>query len=113
MQISAAAAGCRRSADALVAAEAHLRQWTAASRLADQTLTEARERLARAEALHDSAAEGLVRLVREVRERLDTVPEALGELAGAIDSEAPADPAETAARLDRLIRERDGMGRSI
>jgi chromosome segregation protein len=37
-------------------------------------------------------------------------PEALAEIAGVGGDEVPADPSETAARLDRLTRERDGMG---
>jgi chromosome segregation protein len=98
-----------RAAAALAIGEAQLRQSADASRLADSALAETRERLARLEALRDSAAEALARLVREIRERVDTGPEALGELAGLTGSEAPVDPAETAARLDRLIRERDGM----
>jgi chromosome segregation protein len=52
----------------------------------------------------------LTRLSREIRERLNAAPEALAELAGLAAGEVPADAADTAARLDRLIRERDGMG---
>jgi len=52
----------------------------------------------------------LARLAREIRERLDAAPEALGELAGLTADEVSADVEATAARLDRLIRERDGMG---
>jgi chromosome segregation protein len=113
--IAAAAASCRRSADALALGETRLRQSVEGSRLADQALGEARERLARFEVLRDGAMEALARLAREISERLDAAPEALGELAGltadqVAADEAPADAAETAARLDRLMRERDGMG---
>ncbi|MBV9373732.1 MAG: chromosome segregation protein SMC [Alphaproteobacteria bacterium] len=107
-RIAAAAAACRRSADALAAAERQLREASDASRAADQALAEARERLARLEGLRDGAREGLVRLAREIRERLGVAPEALGELAGTTDE--PGDPSETAARLERLLREREGMG---
>jgi len=108
--IAGAAAACRRSADALAVGERQLREAVDASRLADQALAEARERLARLEGLRDGAAEGLARLAREIRERVGVAPEALGELAGITEDELPVDPSETAARLERLTRERDGMG---
>ncbi|HEX4184348.1 MAG TPA: hypothetical protein VHY78_00660, partial [Stellaceae bacterium] len=105
-----AAANCRRSGDSLALAETRLREATENSRLADQALAEAREQRARFEALRDSANEALVRLAREIRERVDETPEALAELAGLAADEVPPDPTESAARLDRLIRERDGIG---
>ena len=77
---------------------------------AEEALAEAREQRARLEVLRDGAAEALARLAREIRERLDVPPEALGELAGLAAGETPPDPAGTAARLDRLLRERDGIG---
>jgi len=105
-----AAANCRRSGDALALAETRLREATENSRLADQALAEAREQRARCEVLRDGANEALVWLAREIRERVDETPEALAELAGLAADEVPPDPTETAARLDRLIRERDGIG---
>ncbi|MBO0739626.1 MAG: hypothetical protein J2P48_24320, partial [Alphaproteobacteria bacterium] len=108
--IAHAADGCRRSSDALVLGETRLRQSLERSRAADQALAEARERLVRLEVLRDSAAEGLTRMAREIRERLDAAPEALADLAGLGPGETASDVAGTAARLDRLARERDGMG---
>jgi chromosome segregation protein len=108
--IADAAANCRASGDALALGETRLRQSTEGSRLADQVLAEARERLARLEVLRDGAAEAVTQLSREIRERLDAAPEDLAELAGLAGGEVPADAADTAARLDRLIRERDSMG---
>ena len=108
--IGEAAAMCRHTADALALGDTQLREAVERSRLADQCLAEARERLARAEVVRDGAAEGLGRLAREISERLDVTPEALGELAGLADGEALPQPSETAARLDRLLREREGMG---
>ncbi len=105
-----AAANCRRSGDALALAETRLREATENSRLADQALAEAREQRARFEVLRDGANEALVWLTREIRERVDETPEALVALAGLADDEVPPDPTETSARLDRLIRERDGIG---
>ena len=49
-------------------------------------------------------------LAREIRERVDATPEALAELAGLAAGGMPPDPTETSARLDRLMRERDGIG---
>ncbi len=108
--VAAAAADCRRSADALSLGETQLREGAEGLRLAEQALAEARERLARLEVLCDSADETLTRLTGEIRERLGAAPEALGELAGLAVGEVAADPVETAARLDRLTREREGIG---
>jgi chromosome segregation protein len=108
--IAGAAAGCRRSADALALGETRLREAVESSRLADLSLAEAREHLARAEVLRDGATAASARLAREIRERLEVAPEALGELAGLAGGEALPNPSETAARLDRLLRERDGIG---
>jgi chromosome segregation protein len=108
--IAGAAEACRRSADALAIGERQLREATDASRLADHALGEARERLARLEGLRDGANDALARLARDIRERMSVAPEALAEIAGVAGDKIPADPAETAARLDRLTRERDGMG---
>ena len=51
--------------------ETRLRESTEKSRLAEQALAEARERLARLEVLRDGADEASARLVREIRERVD------------------------------------------
>jgi chromosome segregation protein len=108
--IAGAAIAGRRAADALTLGEARLREAGDAARLAERSLSEAREGRARLEARRDGASEARARLEREVRERLDAPPEALAELAGLAPGEAPPDPAETAARLARLARERDGLG---
>jgi chromosome segregation protein len=108
--IAGAAEACRRSADALAVGERQLRDATDASRLADQALGEARERLARLEGLRDGANEAVAHLARDIRERIGVAPEALAEIAGVTEDKVPTDPAETAARLDRFVRERDGMG---
>jgi len=110
LALADAAANCRRSGDALASAETRLREATENSRLADQALAEAREQRARSEVLREGANEALMSLAREIRERVDETPEALAELAGLAADEVPPDPTETSARLDRLIRERDGIG---
>jgi len=108
--IAEVAANCRRSGDSLASGETRLREATEHSRLADQALAEAREHRARCEVLRDGANEAMVSLAREIRERLDAAPEALVPLAGLAAGEAPPDPTQTSARLDRLLRERDGIG---
>jgi chromosome segregation protein len=108
--IAAAAASCRRTADALALGETRLREAAEGSRRTEQALAEIREQRARLEVMHDGATEASAQLAREIGERLGVVPEGLGELAGLSADEAPADAAETAARLDRLIRERDNIG---
>jgi len=108
--LAEAAANCRRSGDSLAAGETRLREATENSRFADQALAEARERRARCEVLRDGPNEALMWLTREIHERLDATPERLAELAGLAVGEVPPDPTETSARLDRLIRERDGIG---
>jgi len=105
--IAGAAAACRHSSDSLALGETQLRQASERSRLADQMLAESREQLARLEVVRNNAAEALARLNSEIRGRLNVAPEALGELAG---GQLPADPSDAATRLDRLIREREGMG---
>jgi chromosome segregation protein len=110
VEMADAAANWRRSGNALASAETQLREALERSRLADQTLSEAREQRARLEVLRDSAKQTLAELEREIRERVDAVPEALAALAGLGAAEALADTGETAARLGRLIRERDAIG---
>ena len=107
-----AAVELRRSEDALVVSETRLRQATDAARQADAAVAEAREHRARVEARREAADETLERLREEIRDRLDVAPEQLGAALAASDEETPpdADAEELSGRLDRLLRERDGMG---
>ncbi|HZK90832.1 MAG TPA: chromosome segregation protein SMC [Stellaceae bacterium] len=107
-RIALAAAHRRDAADALAVGETRLRDAGDASRQAEQGLSAAREARARCEVRRDAAAEALVRLRDDIGNRLETLPEALGELAAGDDE--PADPAQLDARLDRLTRERDAIG---
>jgi chromosome segregation protein len=102
-----AAAAHRAKADALAAGDARLRAANEAARRADQALATAREQRVRREVQRDGAVEAVARLRAEIADRLDTTPEAMGELAG--DAE-PISPADAAARLDRLVREREAIG---
>jgi chromosome segregation protein len=110
IEMADAAANSRRAGNALASAETQLREALERLRLADQTLSQAREQRARLEVLRDSAKQTLAELEREIRERVDAVPEALAGLAGLGAAEVLADTGETAARLGRLIRERDAIG---
>jgi chromosome segregation protein len=108
---SAAAAAADRQAaeDALAGAEAALRAAADAARRADAAVAEARERRARLEAQREAAAAARARLRAEIAERLDVPPE---ELATLLADGADADVAagDLASRLERLLRERDGIG---
>jgi chromosome segregation protein len=99
----------RAAADALAAGETRLREAGDASRKAEHDLAAAREDRARGEVRRDAAAAALVRLRQDIADRLETLPEALAELTQG-DDDAPADPAQLDARLDRLSRERDAIG---
>ena len=98
------------AAESLGAGETRLRQAGETARHAEHALAEHRERRARREAQRDAAAEALARLREEIAERLDSTPEALAELADVDPGEPPADPSALAARLERLVRERDNIG---
>jgi chromosome segregation protein len=110
-----ASAAQRTAEDALAAGETRLRQASEAARQADAAVMEAREHRARLQARCEAAAEGLARLRAETAERLDQTPENLA-MAVAQNGDRDADPADSgdpgdlAARLERLSRERDGMG---
>jgi chromosome segregation protein len=109
VQLAGAGARHRAAADALAVGETGRREAGDASRRAEQALSAAREERARGEVRRDAAAAALVRLRDDIRDRLETLPEALAELIAA-DDEAPGDPAQLDARLERLTREREAIG---
>jgi chromosome segregation protein len=98
----------RTNADALAIGEAELREANDAARVVERDLAATREQQVRCEVRRDAASEALARLRADIRDRLETMPEALGELSQADDG--PGDPAQLAARFDRLSRERDAIG---
>ena len=101
----------RAAAEALADGEARLRHAGESARHAEHELAEHRERRARREAQRDAAVETLARLREEIGERLDSTPEALAVLADAPMADEPAaDSVALAARLERLVRERDNIG---
>ncbi|HEV2188286.1 MAG TPA: chromosome segregation protein SMC [Stellaceae bacterium] len=104
-----AEAAHRAAADALAAGETRLRETGDAARQAGHNLSAAREERARCEVRRDGAATMQERLREEIRERLETLPEALAELADT-DDKTPTGPAALDARLERLTREREAIG---
>jgi chromosome segregation protein len=73
-------------------------------------LGEIRERRARLEVQAAGAKEALAALARDIRERIGAAPAELAPLAGLGADQMPPDDAASAARLDRLTRERAGIG---
>ena len=107
-QSAQAAASHRAAADALAVGETRLREAGDASRQAEQALSAAREARARCEVRRDAAGAALDRLREDIRDRLATLPEALGELTEGEDE--ATNPAQLDAKLDRLTREREAIG---
>jgi len=107
--LAEATAAHRAAGNTLAAGETRLRETGEAARHAGHNLSAAREERVRCEVRRDSAASMQERLREEIRERLETLPEALAELAEA-DDKTPTDPAALDARLERLTREREAIG---
>ncbi len=114
LDASAAAAATERQAaeEALTAAEAKLRQAADAARRAEAAVAAARERRAGLQARRDAAEKTLDRLRAEIGERLGITPDELTALirSGGEAEQREAGMTDLAARLDRLVRERNGIG---
>ncbi|MGE0725176.1 MAG: chromosome segregation SMC family protein, partial [Alphaproteobacteria bacterium] len=109
-QLTAAEARRRAAADALAEAEAVLADAQKALKAAEAAVGEAREDRVRSEAAVQQAAHARQALVTRIRERVDAAPEDLPGLAE-IDGDDTLPPAEEVERrLERLVRERDGIG---
>jgi chromosome segregation protein len=106
-QIEQATASHRAAGDALALAETRLRAAGDTARQAEHALAQAREQRVRCEVRRESAATTLAQLRDDIRDRLETLPEALAEL---VAGEDEGDAAQLDARLDRLIREREAIG---
>jgi chromosome segregation protein len=107
---AAASAAQRGAEDALAAGETRLRRAAEAARQADAAVAERREHRARLQARAEAASEGLARLRAETAERLDQTPEDLAVLVAQSGDSDIGDSSGLAVRLDRLLREREGMG---
>jgi chromosome segregation protein len=108
--IAAAARRAREAAERLNIGETRLRAAAECAGIADQALADAREHRARAEVQAAAAAAAQQALARDIGERMATEPAALAEIAGVADGRPAPDAAPALERLDRLTRERDGIG---
>jgi chromosome segregation protein len=109
-QISSAETNRGAAADQLATAEAAQIEADRQLKVAEATLGEAREQQVRAEARVEQAERDRQTVTDRVREKLAISPENILAAAEIGDSETipPVDAATT--RLERLTRERDGMG---
>jgi chromosome segregation protein len=100
----------RNTGDVLAIGETRLREAAEGLRAAEQQLGQARESRARLDAQREAAQESLARLREEIVERLDRRPEDLDTVIGDGDTSATADSSALAARLERMLREREAIG---
>ncbi len=105
-----AEAARRQSADLLAEAETRLNAADRAVREADSALSAAREDRVRAEASVEHGEQDRRTLIERIAERLDCGPDALRDLAVLPADAALPELEATEARVQRLLRERDGMG---
>jgi chromosome segregation protein len=108
--IAAATLGLNEATDALVEAERRLTETEKAAKAADAALAGAREERVRTTALHEQAEQVQREVGRRIAERLHCAANGILAAAGIEAGETlpPIEEAET--RLERLTRERDGMG---
>lgn len=100
----------KRAAEALAEAEGRLTDIETALRQAESGLADARETRARAEAAVAGAMQHQQTLTERIAERLDCAPEDTRAAAELGPDDALPDAGAIEARLDKLTRERDGMG---
>ncbi len=98
------------AADALAAGETRLAEAEKASKAADAVLAQSREERVRCEAAREQAEYALKAVGERVAERLDCAPDAILAAAEIPPEEELPATIEAEARLQRLVRERDGMG---
>jgi chromosome segregation protein len=106
----AAAAELSTAEDRLAVAETAFRAATEAARQAENTVSQARECRAGISARCDAAADTVGKLRNEIASHFGDTPENLAAAVRDTEEEATDDVDGLAARLDRLQRERDGMG---
>lgn len=100
----------KAAAVALAEAESASSETQRLLRALEASLGEAREDRVRAEAAVEQASQARQVLIDRVRERLDCRPDQALAAAGIDPAEELPDEAEVEQRLERLSRERDGMG---
>ena len=100
----------RAAGDALAEGETRLSAGESAAKAADASLAASREERVRAEAIREQADQGRRAVVHRIAERLDCGPDAILAAAQIEEGETLPSIADAEARLQRLTRERDGMG---
>ncbi len=108
--IAASTARRNAAADALAAGETLLAETEKASKAADAVLAQSREERVRCEAGREQAEYARRMVAERITERLDCTPEAVLATAEVPEDEELPAVVEAEARLQRLVRERDGMG---
>jgi chromosome segregation protein len=99
-----------RAADLLATGETALSEADRTLRAAEAAQAEAREQLVRAEARQEQAEHDRTTVAARVREKLDVAPDRILTATGIDEDEELPDGDAAATRLERLMRERDGMG---
>ena len=102
--------GRSSAAAALAEAESSLAGIDRELRETEQALAEARESRGLAEGLVNQSEQAAAQIADRCRERLNSSPEALLGIAEHDSDKALPSAADTERRLERLLRERDGMG---
>jgi chromosome segregation protein len=105
-----AEAARREQGDILAAAEQQQAACDKAARAAQEALAEAREMRARTESEAAHRADAVTEVISRIREALDCAPEETLKLAEVDEGEELPELALVETRLDRLRKERDGMG---
>jgi chromosome segregation protein len=108
--VTTADAERKAHADALVAAETRARDAERELKAEEAKLMAAREERVRAEGLSEQAVAHLQEIVARIRERLDCAPEETLAVGGVDPADELPGIEQVAARLERLVRERDNMG---
>ena len=109
-QIEEAESKRSRAADLLAAGESALSEADRTLRATEAAQAEAREQLVRAEARQEQAERDRATVAERVREKLDVVPDRILAATGIGADEKLPESDAASARLERLARERDGMG---
>ncbi|MBV9524030.1 MAG: AAA family ATPase [Alphaproteobacteria bacterium] len=108
--IAAAAARRMAAGDALARGETALAEAERAVKHADAALAGAREERVRCEAALEQAGQAKGELTRRIAERLECTPDSILAVAEIAEGETLPPVEESETRLERLVRERDGMG---
>ncbi len=100
----------REAADALTVAETALREADKALKTAESELARVREERVRKEAAIEQGKQTCRTVAERIAERLECRPEQIAEVADIAPDEKLPEPDELDRKLERLVRERDGMG---